>query len=163
LVAELGAIYEVVAAQRGRKLSVQVPDLPLPAFADRAYLERAFINLIENALKYTPPGSHVRVIATYHNAGTLVEVADDGPGIPESDLAHIFERHYRAAPHRKADSGTTGTGLGLTIVKRVIDAHHGRVSVMNLAGGGACFRVWLPATPRLTEAAPMLRATPASP
>ncbi len=102
-------------------------------------LDRAVANLLDNAGKWSPPGSVVEVRVQ----GGEVTVRDHGPGIDEADLPHIFDRFYRASEAR----AMPGSGLGLSIVRRVVQAHGGRVSAENAEGGGSVFRLSLPALP----------------
>ncbi len=112
-----------------------VCDAALKANADPDRLSQIVINLISNALKATVEGGHVTVTAT-GGEGTVLEVSDDGGGIRPEDLPHIFERFYRGAGG--------GLGLGLTIVKELVEAHGGRVSASSEYGKGATFMVILP-------------------
>lgn len=99
-------------------------------------------NLIDNALKHTPPGGTVRVRAANSEAGVLIEVIDNGIGIPREHLGRIFERFYRVDPARSREQG--GTGLGLAIVKHLVQTLGGTVSVESRPGQGSVFRVTLP-------------------
>ena len=112
---------------------------------DPDLVERLAFNLVDNAVKYTTPGGHVR-IGIHADAGAAVlEVADTGPGLREADRGRIFERFYRADLAR-ADS--EGSGLGLSIVRAIAQAHGGDVTADNRAEGGAAFTVRLPLAPR---------------
>jgi len=102
----------------------------------RARLARAVGNLLDNAVKWSPPGAPIEVGV---RAGE-VTVRDHGPGIAEADLPHVFDRFYRATAAR----GMPGSGLGLAIVRQVAETHGGRVSAAGAAGGGACLRLVLP-------------------
>jgi two-component system phosphate regulon sensor histidine kinase PhoR len=108
---------------------------------DRVSLERAIVNLINNAIKFTPEGGAVRVLARPDQAGMTIEVADNGSGIEPQDLPRVFERFYKADRARRAG----GTGLGLAVVKHTAEAHGGRVEVESRLGEGSSFRIWLPA------------------
>ncbi|MBI2972411.1 MAG: HAMP domain-containing protein [Armatimonadetes bacterium] len=122
-------------------LSQSVPSgLIVPADADR--LEQVLTNLVDNALKYTPPGGRVEVRAAAMNGEIAVEVSDTGRGIPPEDLPHVFERFYRADRSRTRGSG--GTGLGLAIAKHIVEAHGGRISVRSRSDEGTAFVVTLP-------------------
>ncbi len=101
-----------------------------------AALERAVTNLLDNAAKWSPPGGTVTV--SLHNGA--LQVADQGPGIAEEDLAHVFERFYRSPEARTMP----GSGLGLAIVRQVAENHGGRVAAARAPGGGALLGVWLP-------------------
>ena len=99
-------------------------------------------NLLDNALKYTPHGSRIDVTARLHEGEVEVCVRDNGPGIPEADLPHIFERFYRVDKGRSRETG--GTGLGLSIVKHTVQLHGGRVWVESELGKGTAFYFTLP-------------------
>ncbi len=129
----------------GRNVEVRLPaDLP-PIPLDSVLVEQVLINLLENALKYTPEGSPLTIRATARPSEVEVEVADRGPGVPPAEKAHIFEKFYRL--QREGEGG--GAGLGLAICRGVVEAHGGRIWVEDREGGGASFRFTLPidATP----------------
>lgn len=112
-------------------------------FWDPDLLERMAYNLVENAVKYTSSGGHVRLDIRAEDEIAILDVADTGPGLREADPGRIFDRFYRADVAR-ADS--EGTGLGLSIVRAVVQAHGGQVTADNRDEGGALFRVRLPRT-----------------
>lgn len=117
---------------------------------DPLKLTQVLNNLIDNALKYTPANSNIRIEADLCASeqgedGVEIRVADDGPGIPEVDLPHIFERFYRVEKGRSRERG--GTGLGLSIVKHIATLHGGRVQVDSTLGKGTTFRIWIPSRP----------------
>ncbi len=105
-------------------------------------LTSMFSNLVENAVKYTPPGGRVEVAAKTNGNEVVVRVSDTGIGIPEKYLARIFERFYRVDKARSKETG--GTGLGLSIVRHIAENHGGRVSVESTPGEGSTFTVRLP-------------------
>jgi two-component system, OmpR family, phosphate regulon sensor histidine kinase PhoR len=109
---------------------------------DPSKLHDVLRNLLENAMNYSPPGATVEVTSRRLIDMIEITVADRGPGVPEADLARIFERFYRVDRSRTRDPG--GTGLGLSIVRHLIELHGGRVSAANREGGGAIFTVTLP-------------------
>ena len=115
------------------------PGLAVPM--NPVLLEQAFVNLLENAVKYSPPGSEVRVSAARGEGEVLVRVEDRGGGIPAEHLDRIFERFYRVDRSRSRKLG--GTGLGLAIVKHVVRVHGGRVEVESTPGRGSTFTVHL--------------------
>ncbi|HEY3342367.1 MAG TPA: ATP-binding protein [Anaerolineae bacterium] len=120
------------------------PDLP-PAPFDAALIEQVLINLLENALKYTPPGSPIDITAHVGGRDLIVAVGDHGPGLVKGDQERIFEKFYRAKRYRAEASGDErGTGLGLTICRGIIQAHGGRIWAENQPEGGAIFRFSLP-------------------
>ena len=123
----------------GRRITTRVlPDLPLVAMDD-VLIEQVLLNLLDNALKYTPAGSPIVIVATATDAAVTVEVADRGPGLPPGDEEKVFEKFYRGRP----DHGR-GAGLGLAICQGVVRAHGGRIWVQNLPGGGVAFLFTLP-------------------
>ena len=125
------------AADRAPGLTYELACQPTLVRGDPDALERAIGNLVDNALKWSPPDGHVRISAA---AGT-VEVTDEGPGIPADDLPHIFDRFYRSAAARSLP----GSGLGLAIVRRIADAHDGTVEAVPLPQG-VTFRFRMPET-----------------
>jgi signal transduction histidine kinase len=143
LVNEIGSVYEAVAENKQHKLVLQNADMPLYVVIDRPRIETAITNLIENAIKYTPAGSTITLSVAPAENGINIDVRDNGKGLSDQDLPHLFERYYRADEHRDAAS-IPGSGLGLTIVKKLVETHHGRVEAHNLSEGGALFRIWLP-------------------
>ena len=129
-----------------RKLATSIQQVPWPLpriQADRDLLVLAFRNLIENALKFSAPGGQVEVRATEDGHTILVEISDTGRGIPPEDLPHIFDELYRAENAR----GLPGSGLGLTLVRRIIELHGGSVEVASRPQQGTMVRVRLPSSP----------------
>ena len=110
--------------------------------ADGTLIERALSNLVDNALKYTPEGGRIRVWGGRDGDSVAMSVEDNGMGIPETDLARIFERFYRVDKSRSRDLG--GTGLGLSIVKHILQLHGGTVTVKS-SPPGSTFTLRLPA------------------
>jgi two-component system phosphate regulon sensor histidine kinase PhoR len=131
------------AERAGVDLALELPP-GLPAVTgDPERLERVAVNLIQNAIKFTPAAGSVRVSATTSDGAVRVSVADTGVGIAAEDLPRVFERFYKADRAR----GGTGTGLGLAIVKHTVEAHGGGVSVESDEGHGSTFSFSLPADP----------------
>lgn len=129
-------------AERKRQ-TIQLQAETVPSLdGDPDYLERAFTNLVDNAIKYTPEGGRIRVAAAAEEGAVRVEVEDTGIGIPEEDLERIFERFYRVDKSRSREMG--GTGLGLAIVKHVVQAHGGRIAVRSVLGSGTVFTITIP-------------------
>jgi two-component system sensor histidine kinase VicK len=135
-----------LAAQRhGHQLTCDIGgDLPLIT-GDRSRLEQVMMNIIGNAIKYTPDGGHIRVTAGTGADAVWMEVADDGIGIPEKDRPRVFDRFYRVDKARSRESG--GTGLGLSIAKEIVDRHHGRLFLVDREGPGITVRLELPFAP----------------
>lgn len=128
-------------AERSLALSMPRAPWPLPAVrGDRDLLFLAVYNLLDNALKFTHPGDTLEVRAFEDEATVLVEVADTGPGVLADDLPHIFEELYRG----QGAQGEAGSGLGLALVKAVIERHGGSVTVRSRPGQGSVFTVRLP-------------------
>ena len=124
------------------RLDTNLPDgLPLLNL-DRLRIEQVMGNLLDNAIRYTPPGGTVTIAALSHSDGVRVVVADTGPGIPADALPHVFDRLYRVDPSR--DRATGGAGLGLTIARRLVEAHGGTVWAESEAGAGSRFGFDLP-------------------
>jgi two-component system sensor histidine kinase KdpD len=123
---------------RGREVRTDVPS-DLLAACDSALIEQVLINLLENATKYSPPGSPLEIAARVAGERVEIEVSDRGPGIPEADAERVFEKFYRV---HEAEGG--GVGLGLTICKGIVEAHGGTIRVLPRTGGGATFRFGLP-------------------
>jgi heavy metal sensor kinase len=133
----------VLAEEKNQSLVMEVVE-SVDALADRGLLRHAIINLVDNAIKYSPPSSTVRVVVKAVRGCPVLEVIDAGPGIPPEHRDHIFERFYRVdkARSRKTD----GTGLGLAIAKWAVEANGGRIELETEEGAGSVFRVVLPAT-----------------
>jgi heavy metal sensor kinase len=110
--------------------------------ADKLWIRRAIINLLDNAIKYSRDGGKIEVSATSQDSWVYLKIRDYGIGISPEDLPHIFDRLYRADPARSRDSG--GAGLGLALVKWIIEAHKGNINVESQADYGSCFKITLP-------------------
>ena len=123
------------------------PAVPPVVIGDEARLRQVLRNLMSNALTHTPDDAAIAVdVAVSPEAPVVtVEVSDTGPGLAPEDAAHVFERFYRADPARARNAG--GSGLGLSIVAGLVEAHGGKVSVVSSPGEGATFRVELPLAP----------------
>lgn len=146
LVSQVVQEQEALAAHKNHTLRVDTALNLQPVFGDSTKLKRALNNLVVNALNYTPNGGEICVKTFAENGEIAVEVRDNGVGINEADLPHIFERLYRADKARNMNKG--GTGLGLAIVKKIVETHAGRVQVQSKIGEGSTFTVWLPIHPR---------------
>jgi two-component system, OmpR family, phosphate regulon sensor histidine kinase PhoR len=125
------------------------PDLPA-LLADADLIARALTNLIANAIKYSPVKTEIIVEARDAGGGLLVEVSDHGYGISADALPHIFEKFYRVPSAE--DTDIPGTGLGLALVREIVELHGGRVIVHSEPGVGSTFAVRLPLAPKETSA-----------
>ncbi len=134
-----GELYDEIAAAKQITLRLETADTPVVADATR--LRQALANLIDNAIKYTPPGGQVLVSTAIRGADAVFTISDTGPGVPEPEQPRIWERLYRGDQSRSQ----SGLGLGLSLVRAIVEAHGGRVSMRNAPGGGAIFEVILPA------------------
>jgi two-component system OmpR family sensor kinase len=131
------------AAERRLTLSLPQAPWPLPPVAgDRDLLFLAVHNLLDNALKFTRAGDTVEVRAAEDGSAVVVEVADTGAGVPAEELPHLFEELYRGQGAR----GIEGSGLGLALVKAIIERHGGSVAVRSRPGQGSVFSLRLPAS-----------------
>jgi two-component system phosphate regulon sensor histidine kinase PhoR len=140
-----GVLAELQPAIEARRQTVRLEIAPeaREVVGDAAKLHDVLRNLLENASNYAPEGSAITVRAAIEPGWHVLQVLDEGPGIPEADLSRVFERFYRVDKARSRDTG--GTGLGLSIVRHLVDLHGGRVSAANRPEGGAVFTVRLPA------------------
>ncbi len=159
------AVGEVAPLTEDHMVSLDTGDEPLIVEGAGDELHRLALNLVQNSLVHTPPGTYVSVSARRSGHDAVVEVSDDGPGIPPALRARIFDRFVRGEGDR---SGTAGSGLGLSIVRAVAESHGGRVELHESESGGARFVVRLPTgqappppppapaevTPRPRQAAP---------
>lgn len=128
---------------REHPVEVHLPtDLPLVPI-DEVLVEQVFVNLLENAARYTPPGTPLDVAAWRDEAAVVVEVADRGPGLPAGGEELVFRKFYRA-DGTPGGSGAGGAGLGLTICRGIVTAHGGRIWAEPRPGGGSAFRFTLP-------------------
>jgi len=137
-------MFRAVAETRKVELAVDVePDVR--ARGNRAHLRQVVNNLVDNAVKFGPPGTHVAVTLRRHPdaARARMVVADDGPGIPAADLPRIFERFYRVDRARSRD-GPRGNGLGLSICQTIVEAHGGSLACSSVEGQGVAMTVDLP-------------------
>lgn len=144
----IGEIVDTIVETIGAQLedsNVQLDSLipaDLPAIVvDRQRIEQVFLNVLANAIRHTPDGGSISISAVERRGGIEAVICDSGPGLTETDLAHVFDRFYRADDARTSDGGA---GLGLSIAKALIDAHGGSIWAENGVSGGACFHIVLP-------------------
>jgi heavy metal sensor kinase len=134
----------VLAARKN--LELKLTDAPpLILTGDEDLLKRMVLNLLDNAVKYTPEGGEISVELARQNGHAQVVVRDSGIGIPEKDQPHVFDRFYRVDKARSRAQG--GAGLGLSIVHWIVEAHGGTIAVESIQGKGSAFTVKLPADP----------------
>jgi two-component system sensor histidine kinase KdpD len=133
------AMKETRKQLSGHKVSFDAPRRPPLARLDFVLISQAVANLLANAAFHTPPGSEVKISARAEDGFLVIEVADSGPGLSPEVIPHVFEKFYRAPGARAG-----GTGLGLSVVKGLVDAHQGRVRAENRPEGGARFSIFLP-------------------
>ena len=127
---------------KGHQMTVDIPaDLP-KVLVDRQRMEQVFLNLLDNAAKFTPPGGKISIQAQWEKPYVRVEVKDNGIGIPTEHLSRVFERFYRVDKSRTREAG--GTGLGLAIVHQIVSAHQGKIEVESSQELGSTFRIFLP-------------------
>jgi two-component system sensor histidine kinase KdpD len=138
----VGASLQTLAVPLARhEVVVDLPaDLPLLEF-DSVLMERVFCNLLENAAKYTPAGSRIEIAARNEGDRVTITVADNGPGLPHGREEKLFEKFARGHD----ESAVAGVGLGLAIVRAIVQAHKGTVRAENRPEGGARFIITLPA------------------
>ena len=132
-----------VASEKQLSLSYHLPE-PVEIQGDRVRLKQVIVNLLDNAIKYTPSGRKVDLRVEARDKRACLTVSDNGGGIPESELPYVFDRFFRGTYTRM--QSPDGTGLGLSIVQSVCTAHGGDVTVENLKTGGCRFQVVLPLT-----------------
>jgi two-component system, OmpR family, phosphate regulon sensor histidine kinase PhoR len=138
LLEEALGVEHVEAAERGVTLVREIPaDLPL-VLADDGRITQVLLNLLDNALRFTPSGGTITLSARAVEQSVEVTVADTGAGIPADELPHVFERFYRVDRSRSRETG--GGGLGLAIVKAIVQAHGGHVTATSVVGKGTQMR-----------------------
>jgi signal transduction histidine kinase len=132
--------YDAEARRRKQRVELLLQEnLPVP-MGDPLALERVFANLVHNALKFTPEIGQITLRSFQRDDAVVGAVADTGPGIAREDIERLFEKYKRVA----RDAHREGTGLGLFIVKALVEAHQGRIEVESTLGVGTCFSVVLP-------------------
>jgi heavy metal sensor kinase len=147
MVQECAAIVRVLAEEKKQSISVTGSDMG-EMTADRSFLRMALVNLLDNAVKYSPCDSTIYVRVQLVNASPLdgrtveIDIEDQGPGIPEIAHQRVFDRFFRLDDARSRDTG--GVGLGLSIAKWAVEEHGGKIGLATAAGGGAIFSITLP-------------------
>lgn len=145
------------AARRGVELEAKLPSRPLRTRHDQQRVGQLLSNLLGNAVKFTPAGGTVTLTLERDGDGAVLRVTDTGIGIDPAELPHVFDRFYRGT--RAAEARATGSGLGLSIVKSIVDMHHGVITVDSAPDQGTVVEVRLPHDPE-TAPAPMTDSSP---
>ena len=145
------ALHQLESSIENREVVLRVPeDLPLVAI-DEVLIERVLVNLLENALRYSPAGTPIELAVSARPGEVTIEVLDRGPGLASGEEAQIFDKFFRGETARSRH----GVGLGLAVARAIVEAHGGRIWAENRVGGGATFRFTLPIQgepPHLTDA-----------
>ncbi|PYP67845.1 MAG: hypothetical protein DMD36_14290 [Gemmatimonadetes bacterium] len=144
IVEETGETGELLAAEAAVNMEVATPADPVIVPVDASRIRQLILNLLTNAVKYTPAGGSVRLQLGPSNGRVTLTVADSGVGIAPGDLPHIFDRFWRADSARTRTGERSGTGLGLAICKWIAEAHGGTIDVQSRPGRGTTFTVTLP-------------------
>ena len=135
-------VLDKLIKNKNLTVSVDAPAQLPKVMADDKRLAQVFLNLLDNAVKYTPEGGFIKVTLCVDDQAINIDIADTGIGIPEKDIPRIFERFYRVDKARSRELG--GTGLGLSIVKHIVLAHKAQVSVRSEVGQGSVFSFFIP-------------------
>jgi two-component system, OmpR family, sensor histidine kinase KdpD len=144
-------LHRMESQLEGRVVSTDLAgNLPM-VFVDDVLLGQVLWNLLENAVKYTPPGSPLELAAYEEDASVIIEVRDRGPGVPAGEEEHIFQKFYRGQSGNMSGK-MRGAGLGLPICRAIVQAHRGTIQVLAREGGGTTFRISLPSESKLASA-----------
>ncbi len=142
LLLAVGGRAETLCREEGLEFRLEQMD-SAAVNGDRAKLRALLLNLLDNAIRYSPDGGTVSLRLRRVGRVAVIDVADTGIGIPEEDIPHIFERFYRVDKARSRAEG--GAGLGLAIARHIAEVHGGRIEVASQLGRGSTFSLWLPA------------------
>jgi signal transduction histidine kinase len=153
--------FEVRLSQSGFTVEVEGLDEPAEALVDAEAIARAFSNLLDNAVKYSGASREIRVVLERRERWVVLSVEDRGIGIARDEQEKIFERFHRVGTGLVHD--VKGSGLGLALVKHIVDAHAGRVAVSSEPGQGSTFSILLPTDTAAREAAAAESMTPVTP
>ncbi len=128
------------ASREGLEIFYSAPDYPAPAQGDPDRIKQVFVNIIDNAIKYTEPGGRIAIVAALSTKEIKISVADTGCGISAEDLPHVKEKFY------KANKSVKGSGIGLAVCDEIVSMHHGKLEVVSVLGEGTTVIVTLPVT-----------------
>jgi signal transduction histidine kinase len=156
---EVSGLLGEQARQKRQNLKVEIQDRPL-IVAERGHIRAIWMNLLSNAIKYTPEGGHISVLLRVDNDTIIGAVKDSGIGVAEADLPNLFQEFFRTDEARAGSE--MGTGLGLPIVKQILDVYRGQIEVTSETGQGSLFRFTLPLEPH-PEEAPKTQVRPSVP
>lgn len=144
LLEEVRSLLEILAEEKGQKIVLKANSQIL-ANVDQIIFRQAIMNLVDNAIRYSPNNSEISISLSHRNNGdVLIEVSDQGPGIPAEHQSRIFDRFYRIEKSRSRELG--GSGLGLSIAKWAVEAHDGRIELESIPERGSIFRIVFPTT-----------------
>jgi heavy metal sensor kinase len=144
LASEARELLGVLADEKQQEISVKTPSLPVPnVMADRELLRLALLNLLDNAIRYSPAGTLITMAVDFEGSAIAIDVIDRGPGIPAKHQEKIFERFYRVDQARSRATG--GAGIGLAVARSVVELQHGSLRMTSQEGQGSSFRIRLPA------------------
>ena len=140
IVKEAVNIIEVNAREKGIEIVTELEDID--AFVNKQYLQQAVLNILSNAIKFTPEGKKIYVSLKKEENFSVIEICDEGMGIKKEDLDKIFKPFFQIKEHQFYN--VKGTGLGLAITKKIIELHRGKIEVKSEEGKGSCFRLYIP-------------------
>jgi heavy metal sensor kinase len=144
LAREGAALLDVLLEEKSLRFTVE-GDEAARVEGDAIFLRHAFVNILHNAVKYSPPGDTISVKIRNEGRNVVIEIQDHGPGIPPEDQSRVFDRFYRVDKARWRESG--GAGLGLAIVKWTVEAHGGTIKLKSRPDHGCCFEIIMPQAP----------------
>jgi len=144
LVVDVAETAGILGEEAGVTAVHSMPEGPVRLAVDRHRIREMLLNMVTNAIKYTPQGGTVSLDLVEDDEAVIFTVRDTGIGIAAGDLPHIFERFWRADPARSRTGERPGIGLGLAITKWIVEAHGGSITVQSRPGRGTLFTVWLP-------------------
>jgi signal transduction histidine kinase len=149
LLAETLGLMEPLAAEKSITLVSPKPLPSIVANVDPGSIQQALVNLLDNAIKFSPAASEVEILLAGNSANWEIRITDQGPGIPSAEHARIFEKFHRLGSELRRE--TQGTGIGLSLVKAVAEAHGGRVVLASVPGTGSVFTIMAPLVPKIEE------------